>query len=145
GDGKAEIITTARYRGTASLKVTPPERGAARLLATPVAIRERPKLGEYRYLRFAWKKQGGTQIALQIGHDGRFGPSDPKEIAPGKSFRFDAGLGTPSFGSAVRLAREAPRAWADYTRDLYAEFGGFELTGLSLAAMDGDYALFDHI
>ena len=30
-------------------------------------------------------------------------------------------------------------------RDLYAEFGGFDLSGLSLAAIDGEYALFDHI
>ena len=117
-----EVIATDRYLGTASLKVTPPERGAARLLATPAAIRERPKLGEYRYLRFAWKKQGGAQIALQIGHDGRLGPSDPKETAPGKSFRYDACAGPLSFGSAVRLAPDAPRVWTDYTRDLYADF-----------------------
>ncbi len=145
GEGKAEVIATDRYLGTASLKVTPPGRSAARLLTTPIAIRESPKLGEYRYLRFAWKKKGGERIALQIGHEGRFGPLDAEATAPGKSFRFDAGDGEASFGAAVRLSGKIPSEWTDYTRDLYAEFGSFDLTGLSVAAVDGEYALFDHI
>jgi len=145
GDGKAEVVDTDCYLGAVSLKVTPSERGSARLWNTPLAIRERPRLGEYRYLRFAWKKQGGERIALQIGHDGRFGPDDPKETAPGKSFRFDAGRGAASFGAAIRVANKPPSEWTVYTRDLYAEFGNFDLTGLSFAALDGDHALFDHL
>jgi hypothetical protein len=145
GAGKAEVIATDHYLGTASLKVTPPARGAVRLLATPIAIRESPKLGEYRFLRFAWKKKGGQQIALQIGHDGRFGPLDAEETAPGNSFRFYSGERPASFGAAIRLADSVPGDWTDYTRDLYAEFGNFDLTGLSLDAVDGEYALFDHI
>ena len=31
------------------------------------------------------------------------------------------------------------------TRDLFADFGAFTLTGLALSPMDGDFALFDHI
>ena len=30
-------------------------------------------------------------------------------------------------------------------RDLYADFGAFTLTGIALSAIDGDFALFDHI
>src|SRR5262249_48379188 len=87
----------------------------------------------------------GQRIMLEIGHDGQFGPADPKDTSPGKSFRFEAGFGRPAFGSAVRLDKQAPRGWMDYTCDLYAEFGAFDFTGLSLAAVDGEYALFDHI
>jgi hypothetical protein len=152
GDGKAEVISTDRYLGKLSIRVAPPERGAARLLATPVPIRERPGPGEFRYLRLAWKKKGGDRIAVQIGHDGRLGPDDAKDMTPGKSFCLDAGVGPPSFGSAVRLKGEAPREWSlagigplGGAVDLYAEFGRFDLTGLSLAAVDGEYALFDHI
>ena len=31
------------------------------------------------------------------------------------------------------------------TRDLFADFGEFTLTGLALSPVDGEYALFDHI
>ena len=31
------------------------------------------------------------------------------------------------------------------TRDLFADFGEFTLNGLAFAAIDGEYALFDHI
>ena len=31
------------------------------------------------------------------------------------------------------------------SRDLYADFGEFTLTGLALAPVDGDFGLFDHI
>ena len=39
-----------------------------------VKIRENPGPGEYRYLRFAWKKAQGNAICLQLAHDGKFGP-----------------------------------------------------------------------
>jgi hypothetical protein len=145
GDGKAEVVSTDHYLGELSLKVTPPERGAARLISPPVAVRQYPRAGEFRYLRFAWKKKAGERIALQIAHDGRFGPEDAKDATPGKSFRYDAGIGPPTLGSAVRRKDRLPSDWDVVTCDLYADFGDFNLTGLSLVAPDGEYALFDHI
>ncbi len=35
-----------------------------------VKIRQNPGPGEYRYLQFAWKKQGGERICLQVNTTG---------------------------------------------------------------------------
>ncbi len=45
----------------------------------------------------------------------------------------------------MRLDGSLPTGWSVITRDLYADFGEFTLTGLALAPVDGDFALFDHI
>ena len=88
---------------------------------------------------------GKTAICLQLGHDGRFGP-DPQSRRPGlESFRYDAGSGLPSYDAAVRVSRQLPGDWVVVTRDLYADFGEFALTGLALSAPDGEHALFDHV
>jgi hypothetical protein len=145
GEGAAEVISEDRHLGQRSIKITPIERGAARLLATPLAIRERPRIGEFRYLRLAWKKKGGERIALQLAHDGQFGPDDPQDETPGKSFRYDAGIGPPTLGAAVRRKDRLPSEWDVLTCDLYADFGAFEFTGLSLVVPDGEYGLFDHL
>ena len=131
------------FSGQSSLKIA---RGELAILpGDPIRIREHPRLGEFRYLRFAWKKQGGEAICLQLGHDGRFGP-DPQTPRPGlESFRYDAGSGLPSYDAAVRVSRKLPVDWVVVTRDLYADFGEFALTGLALSAPDGEHALFDHV
>jgi hypothetical protein len=141
GEGMATLEARDRHAGLVSLKVTPSEKGRDALPGLSAAVRERPRLGEFRYLRLAWKKREGARICLQLAHDGRFGPEKPEAA----SFRYDAGSGPPSFGAAVRVAGTAPRDWTVITRDLYADFGQFTLTGLSFAAIDGEYALFDHI
>jgi hypothetical protein len=142
GDGSAVILPDDKFSGAASVKVTPGQRFSPMLPGLSAKIRENPGPGEYRYLQFAWKKQGGQRIGLQLGHDGRFGPDEGKPAL----FRYDAGPApNASFGGAVRLDGNLPGGFVLVTRDLFADFGEFTLTGLSLAALDGDFALFDHI
>lgn len=141
GTGTAALFADDKYSGTASAKVTGQQRMNPALPGMELKIREFPAAGEYRFVRFAWKKQGGEAIALQLAHEGKFGPeSDGKP-----TFRYHAGTPETVFGGSVRLADKIPAEWTVVTRDLFADFGEFTLTGLSLAPIDGEAALYDHI
>ncbi len=142
GDGAASLLTADKFSGSSSISVAPKQRVNANLPGLSAKIRENPAAGEYRYLRFAWKKRGGKKICLQLAHEGVFGPTAEK---PAK-FRYDAGRAAEeSYGAALRLDKDLPNDWVVVTRDLYADFGEFTLTGIGLSSMDGTYALFDHI
>lgn len=142
GKGKASLLESDKYSGKSSVQVDGEGRVNPNLPGLNVNIRENPAPGEYRYLRFAWKKTGGKVICLQLAHEGVFGPTPEK---PAK-FRYDAGsTRDQSFGAALRLDKEVPAEWVLVTRDVYADFGEFTLTGLGLSPRDGRYGLFDHI
>jgi hypothetical protein len=142
GGGMATLLPDDKFSGAASIKVTPDQKFNGMLPGLAAKIREKPGPGEFRYLQFAWKKQGGQRIGLQLGHDGTFGPQGGKPAL----FRYDAGPAPDqSFGGAVRVDGALPGGFVVVTRDLFADFGEFTLTGLSLAALDGEFALFDHI
>jgi hypothetical protein len=141
GRGAATLATNVKYTGAACLRLTPDQKSNPALPGLSVKIRQYPGPGEYRYLRFAWRKEGGRVICLQLGHDGKFGP------VPGTrgSFRYHAGPGPEPFGASESLGNQLPTDFTVVTRDLFADFGEFTLTGLGLAAVDGNAALFDHI
>jgi hypothetical protein len=141
GGGTATLVADDKYAGTSSVRVTPDQKFSAALPGLGVKIRENPQPGEYRYLRFAWRKVGGAIICLQLNHDGVWGPTAE---APGK-FRYDAGTGIESYGASLRVDEALPAAWTVVTRDLFADFGEFTLTGLALSPQDGEAGLFDHI
>ncbi len=141
GNGQASLASDDKYSGTASIKITPDQRYNPTLPGLGVKIREKPGPGEFRYLQFAWKKQGGQAICLQLNHDGQWGPTEGK---PAK-FRYHAGPGAECFGASVAIDVALPSGFVLVTRDLFADFGEFTLTGLALSPVDGDYALFDHI
>jgi hypothetical protein len=100
--------------------------------AYPVVGKPRP--GEYRYLRFAWKKPEGPGIMLQLG----VGATDWG--------RYFSGVNAVGFQPALQLNPQPPREWTVVTRDLFADFGQvpFTLTGMAFTSMDG-VALFDHV
>jgi hypothetical protein len=154
GSSQAKLVRDDKYSGTDSVRLTPGDRSNANYPGLRLPVRYQPQLGEYRYLRVAWRKRGAGRVCVQLAHDGRFGP----DVHPGaevpvvempegrSSFRYDAGVGPPSLGSALRvLEQPLGNEWHMITRDLYADFGGFDLTGISLVVPDGDEAYFDHI
>lgn len=142
GGGAAELTSEEVYSGTNAIKVAPDQRFNPMLPGLGVRIRRNPGPGEYRYLRFAWLKRGGERICLQLNHDGQWGPTPEN---PGK-FRYDAGPAFgESYGAAIRVSIMLPDQFVVVTRDLYADFGEFTLTGLALSPIDGAYAVFDHI
>jgi biopolymer transport protein ExbB len=110
-----------------------------------VKIRENPGPGEYRYIRFAWRKQGGNSICLQLNHDGNWGPGG-EGAREGAKFRYHAGPGGECFGASLTIDEKLPAPrFVVVTRDLFADFGEFTLTGLAFSPVDGQAALFDHL
>jgi hypothetical protein len=108
-----------------------------------VKIRENPGPGEYRYIRFAWKKAQGNAICLQLAHDGKFGPGDSSR--EGAKFRYHAGSGGECYGASLQVSDKIPARFEVVTRDLFHDFGEFTLTGLGFSPVDGQSALFDHL
>jgi putative heme-binding domain-containing protein len=136
GDGTVRVSREGPHAGSVCLTVTPPQRWSLNIPGWKYPIREQPAPGEYRYLRFAWKGQGhGVMIELAV--DGRWPPAD-KPI-----HRYYSGRNSTGW-AAVRVSKEIPSAWSVVTRDLYADFGEFTLTGIAPTAMGGA-AQFDRI
>ena len=144
GSGRAIPDQRDTYSGKYCLRVTPDQRFNPNLPNLGVKIRENPGPGEYRYIRFAWKKAGGNSICLQLAHDGAFGPGGSGR--EGAKFRYHAGPGGECFGASLAIDEKLPAPrFAVVTRDLFADFGEFTLTGLAFSPVDGQAALFDHI
>lgn len=142
GAGKAEFDERQKYAGKAGLKVTPDQKHQ-KPGALAIKIRENPGPGEYRYLHFAWRKQGGNTICLQLNHDGTWGPGGTGR--EGAKFRYHAGPGGECYGGSVVVDDKLPAKFAVVTRDLFADFGEFTLSGVAFSAVDGQAAFFDQL
>ncbi|HUE71980.1 MAG TPA: hypothetical protein VMP01_13925 [Pirellulaceae bacterium] len=142
GGGQATIESSQKSTGKVSLKVTPDQKFNAALPTLNVKIRENPGPGEFRYFRFAWKKQGGEQICLQINHDGTFGPGGAGR--EGAKFRYHSGP-NEVYGASLAVGDKLPAEFVVVTRDLFADFGEFTFTGIAFSAVDGEFALFDQV
>ena len=102
----------------------------------PLLIREHPAWGEYRYLRFAFRKRGGGRLGLEL----------PRRDAEARPIRYDAGNGPPCGEGAIRVwTSNLPDEWVVMTRDLYADFGEAEIDSLLLTVPDGEAGLWDQI
>lgn len=131
GPGQGEADDKVVFSGQRSLKVTQYQRFQRRLPGWNHSIREKPKEGEYRYLRFAWKTQGGNALMLQL-HD-----------ALDWHIRYNAGPNVFGWQSKP-LADKAPAAWTLVTIDLFKDFGERTLTGIAFT-IDGGPGNFDHV
>jgi hypothetical protein len=123
------------FAGVEAARVTPMQRYNAPIDGWDYRIVEKPaKAGEFRYLRFAWKKLGGTGIMVQL-HE----PVNPWAV------RYYAGSNVHNWQPATSVAQKVPAQWEVVTRDLFKEHGAFTLTGFALTPFDGEAGLFDHI
>jgi hypothetical protein len=144
GNGRAIPDQRDKYSGKYSLRVTPDQKFNPSLPNLGVKIRENPGPGEFRYIRFAWKKAGGNTICLQLNHDGAWGPGGGGR--EGAKFRYHAGPGGECYGASLVISDKLPAPRFEVvTRDLFADFGEFTLTGLAFSPVDGNAALFDHL
>jgi hypothetical protein len=139
--GVANLETKDRYAGSAAIRITPEQQCQHSRFLGEIRIRREPGRGEFRYLQFAWKKSDGGAIGLQLANNGKYGPEKPG----GPTFRYHAGPYKPWASESLVVSEKLPAGWALVTRDLFADFGEFTLTGLSLDARGGSEALYDHI
>jgi hypothetical protein len=129
------------FAGASALRVTALQRHSARIQGWNWTIKENPNgPGEYRYLRFAWKKVGGEGIMIQL-HD------------PNRSWcvRYFAGKNPQGWQPSTSVSNDVPKEWTVVTRDLYADYlkpngiPSLTLTGMAFTAFDGQHALFDQV
>ncbi len=137
--GTINLITADRFSGRGSLQMTGV--GVYRLgLQAAHLIRERPQWGEYRFARFAvrrpQKQKEKGRLAIEF---------EPAIVKP-RPYRLDTGKGKPAFDSAVRVwDGELPEHWIVITRDLFADFGEFEIRDVRLSCFEGEGVAVDHI
>jgi hypothetical protein len=143
GSGRAVPENRDKFSGQTCLRINGDQKFATKLPNLGIKVRENPGPGEVRYIRFAWKKQGGNTICLQLNHDSTWGPGGSGR--EGAKFRYHAGPGSECYGGAVVIDSKIPTKFEVVTRDLFADFGEFTLDGLGFSAVDGQAALFDHI
>ncbi|WP_397568750.1 PVC-type heme-binding CxxCH protein [Schlesneria sp. T3-172] len=137
GEGTAEFVTTEKFAGESCLRITPPQRYSARIKGWEFRIREKPVVGEYRYLRFAWKSPQASGVMLELADEGMWPPAEEPLR------RYFAGKNLTAW-QAVGLAPRPPGDWVVITRDLWQDFGDFTLTGIAPTAIGGP-AFFDRI
>jgi hypothetical protein len=124
------------YSGVASIRVTPFQRFSARLPGWTYPIVEKPRAGQYRYLRFAWKRVDGPGIMIQLHSNGIW---NQRYWAGKRSNQ------TLTWGPMIAITDKNPSEWIVVTRDLFKDFGPITLQGLALTPMDGGGSgLFDH-
>jgi hypothetical protein len=139
-DGTGEGGTFTRedrdvFAGVEAARVTPVQRYRSNVPGWAFKIVEEPKkAGEFRHLRFAWKKVGGSGITIHL--------HDPARVW---GFRYHAGNNLYDWKPSLPVADKMPAAWEVVTRDLFKDHGAFTLDGIALAPLDGGSGLFDHV
>jgi hypothetical protein len=124
------------FTGKVSLRVGAAQRFSPVIKDWDFPIEEKPKPGEYRYLRFAWKKaEGGGPIMLQF---------HTRRPNPDWNIRYYMGADSPPWASKV-LAQGAPTEWQVVTCDMFKDFGAVSLSGVAFTPYTGGDGLFDHI
>lgn len=147
------VTNDEAYDGKVSAFVTPAQSYNSNMTGWNFPIVEKPGKGEYRYIQFAWKSDGGTGVMIQFPDNGNWGsvtvpcfeddpnatPANP--IAPGTR-RYIFGKNVTGW-SGICLSDKIPEKWTVVTRDLVKDFGEFTMTGIALTPFSdggkGDY------
>jgi hypothetical protein len=132
-DVRAAIETNDYFCGKAALRVSSAQRFNPDIKGWSFPIAQKPKEGEYRYLRFAWKKLDTGPIMIQ------FCSRDPQDWG----HRYHAG-GAPPW-TAREVAAQSPAEWTILTCDLFKDFGAFTLGGIAFTPLHGGDGLYDHV
>jgi hypothetical protein len=130
--GEGQVEKGSVFSGDSSVKITILQRYCNLIPGWAYRIVEKPKEGEYRYLRFAWKCDGLTGIMLQLHDD--------------KDWHIRYTSGANKFGwTSQTVADKLPTEWTVVTVDLYKDFGEREIHGIALTTFDGVAGYFDHV
>lgn len=89
-------------------------------------IVENPKAkDEFRYITWAWKKDKGKGIQLQL-----------HGIPDTWGHRYHAGDNVKGWNPSNQVAKEVPTSWAINTQDLFKDWKAFTLTGIAFTAWE---------
>ena len=136
GNGKGRLVTEGVYSGKAALGITPLQRDGINIPQWNFAIREKPAVGEFRFMRLAWRKKGEGSVMLELAANGHWpGAKEAKG-------RYVAGPNTTGW-AAIPVSDSAPSAWTVATFDLWKDIGEFTLTGCAPTCDRGEEAFFD--
>jgi len=135
GASKIALISDDKHAVKRAVRIAPG--GTYRLaFGRVVPIRAVPGPGEFRYIRFAFRKVGGGTVSLELEHLG----------SPGRPCRYEAGDDTPSEAFARSVWRtELPGEWIVIDRDIRLDFGRLDLTGLTVGCAGGTHVVLDHV
>jgi len=123
-----EITSTSAFMGKVSAMVTPQQSYNNIMEGWMFPIDETP------FITFAWKKDGGAIIMVQMAFDNNW------------AYRYHCGDNTAPGWPSTELEPEAPADWKMYTRNLVDDFaGGWNLTGLAFTPWDGVAGYYDYI
>ncbi|MCH8294874.1 hypothetical protein IH992_27640 [Candidatus Poribacteria bacterium] len=89
---------------------------------------------EFRYITFAWKKDGGEGIQLQL-----------HGVPDTWGHRYHAGENVKNWNPSIQVSDQIPTTWTSNTQDLFTDWGAFTLTGIAFSAWDGNAGLWDDV
>ena len=143
GNGKAELEKKDVYleddEGNAALRVEALGGDFQRFNTNikslgNIEVKKNPGKGEYRFITFAWKKEGGKGIQLQLhattntwGH------------------RYHAGVNAQNWNPSIEVTPDLPKDWQIHTRDLFEDWGEMTVTGLAFSCSSLDRGFWDHL
>jgi hypothetical protein len=130
--GEGHVERDQKFAGESCVRIETMQRYARSIPDWAYAIVEKPKAGEYRYLRFAWKSRGCSGIMLQLHDDKDW------------NIRYTAGVDKFGWGTKY-ITDKPPDEWTVVTVDLFKEFGARTIRGIALTCFDGEAGYFDHI
>lgn len=98
-----------------------------------IKIVEKPAAAnEFRYITWAWKKDGGEGIQLQI-----------HGVPDTWGHRYHSGKNVKDWTPSKEAKAAAPTSWTRETKDLFTDWKAFQVTGLALSAWDGKGGFWD--
>lgn len=122
-----EVVTNEKFAGKSSIFCTPSQSYNPNMPGWGFPIDETP------YMTFAWKKDGGTGIMIQLAYNATW------------AYRYFSGVNVTNW-PGIQLEEEIPKTWKMYTRDLTKDFAaGWNLTGMALTPWDGNAGYYDFI
>lgn len=143
GNGVAELETKDVYKeddeGKAALRVDAVGGDFQRFNTDipslgQLQIKKNPAVGEYRFITFAWRKEGGAGIQLQI-----------HATTDTWGHRYHAGVNAQNWNPSIEVSPDFPQEWQVHTRDLFEDWGEMVITGLAFSCSGPDFGIWDHL
>ena len=146
-DGREDLAESLddnhKFSGSTSIRLTD---GQPLRLPLPreIPIRGAPQLGQYRVLRFAWKKKSGVTIHVEVARGGAQ-QQDANAKSPKRLIYHCGNKPQDEDIRAHAIGDQNQEAWQMITRDMRNDLGeDFSTAEIILTALGGD-ALADHV